>query len=71
MEYADWTQETLKTAVVFKENSTAIILNLPSVQDWDIIGKTSPLVVSSILKQNSLYIVFSCTVLQEPPLKAK
>ncbi|XP_019862299.1 PREDICTED: uncharacterized protein LOC109590893 [Amphimedon queenslandica] len=55
-DYADWTQETLKTDVVFDENSTAIILSLPSLQDWDIIEKISPLVYhkNHLLKQNSI-----------------
>ena len=63
MEYADWTRESLKTAVVFEENSTAILLCLPSLQNWDVKGRTSPLVVStSILKVQYYHFLFIISI---------
>ena len=46
-EYDDnWPPVTKRLVVEFEHNSTAIILNLPSMQDWDIIEMASPLIVS-------------------------
>lgn len=57
-DYEDWTRETVETAVEFEHNSTAIMLNLPSLEDWDMKGRTLPLVVS--LNMIVLLISLSC-----------
>ena len=41
-----WKCVKKETDVIFEDNSTSITLNLPSNQNWDIIGKASPLIVS-------------------------
>uniref|UniRef100_A0A1X7VB73 Death domain-containing protein n=2 Tax=Amphimedon queenslandica TaxID=400682 RepID=A0A1X7VB73_AMPQE len=50
-----WTCVTEETDVIFEDNSTAITLNLPSNQNWDIMGKTSPLIYyKDYIKRNRI-----------------
>ncbi|XP_019851545.1 PREDICTED: uncharacterized protein LOC109581670 [Amphimedon queenslandica] len=56
----NWPAVTKKMVVEFEQNSTSIILNLPSLQDWDIIETTSPLVCykNHLMSQHSVNMQF-------------